>query len=173
MNGIIPVLSVQAEGLAEMWEKSLLELWKNGCRIRTEYDQKDKNGNYINPPSVDATLMMTATNPSSEPAIHRAFPGGLEDLEEYRQEVVDGIKDHWVGDPNNPDDKRWEYTYHGRLTKYEGPQIGVEVSIDTSDGSQKQVMWAPEIINQLDAIVEKLAKSPISRRVQSVTWQPW
>ena len=117
-SGVIPVLSVVGDGIAEMWEKSLLELWDKGCRIRTEYDQKDKDGNWLYPPSVDSTFMMTALNPSSEPAIHRAFPGGLEDLEEYRQEVVDGIKDHWCRSGQEMDGTKWEYTYHERLTKY-------------------------------------------------------
>ncbi len=170
MDGVIPVLSVTAKGVAEMWEKSLVKLWNWGCKIRTEYDQKDGDGNWLYPASIDATMMMTATNPSSEPAIHRAFPGGLEDLEEYRQEVVDGIKDHWVGDLSNPDDKRWEYTYHKRLTKYGYiGKTGTEVLVD----GKSIVVYSPMWVDQLNALVKKLAKSPISRRVQATTWQPW
>lgn len=52
----------------------------------------------------------------SEPRIHRAFPGGIVELEAYRQEVVEGIHDHWV----NPAEGKWEYTYHERLTAYSG-----------------------------------------------------
>jgi len=153
-EGNIPVLSANGKSLAEAWENSLICLWMNGCFIHTEYDKKeDGSGEYF-PPSKDCTMVMVVQEPLSEPYIHRSFPGGLEDLEEYRQEVLDGIKDPWIRDPNNPDDKRWEYTYHERYTKYKVP--GLE-----------------ETINQFDKMAERLAKSPISRRVQMVTWQPW
>jgi thymidylate synthase len=165
-GGVIPVLSVVGQSVAETWEKSLLQLWEHGCRIRTQYDQKDKDGNWSYPPSVDATLMMTVLDPSSEPAIHRAFPGGLEDLEEYRQEVVDGIKDHWCRSGQEMDGTKWEYTYHERLTRYKYvgwhpiDEAGCRVAVDKE-------------VNQLQALVNALVKSPISRRVQAITWQPW
>jgi len=152
MNGSIPVLHVEADGLAAAWEDSVLTLWENGCDIRTEYDAKNPDGTWAHPPSKDCTMMMTVRNPSSEPLIHRAFPGGLEDLEEYRQEVVDGIKDHWVRDGQDHDGTKWEYTYHGRLTRYAG------------HGRDD---------DQLQGMVDKLSVSPISRRVQAITWQPW
>ena len=164
-GGVIPVLSVVGQSVAETWEKSLLELWDEGCRIRTQYDQKDKEGNWLYPPSVDATLMMTVLDPASEPAIHRAFPGGLEDLEEYRQEVIDGIKDHWCRCDNEVDGTKWEYTYHERLTKYR---------VLTAGPDHRGVVGADvEEIDQLEALVNALVNSPISRRVQAVTWQPW
>jgi thymidylate synthase len=153
-NGSIPVLVARGRSLAEAWERSLLELWENGAEIRTEYDARDAGGAYVDPPSIDSTMTMVVEEPSSEPLIHRAFPGGLEDLEEYRQEVLDGIKDHWVRNPNDPNDHRWEYTYHERLVKYRTP--GVAESVD-----------------QLAAVVKKLATSPHSRRAQAITWQPW
>ena len=153
-TGSIPVLTARGRSLAEAWENSLLELSKHGAEVRTEYDAKDEEGNFTEPPSLDATMIMIVEDPSSEPLIHRAFPGGLEDLEEYRQEVLDGIKDHWVRDPDDPADNRWEYTYHERLTAYRVPGL---------DGR----------INQLDQVVEKLSEAPYSRRAQAVTWQPW
>ncbi len=172
-GGVIPVLSVVENGIAEMWEKSLMWLWRCGHKIRTEYDQKDENGYWLHPPSIDATMMMTALHPSSEPAIHRAFPGGLEDLEEYRQEVVDGIKDHWCRSDEEVGGTKWEYTYHERLTKYRGPQIPVSIMVKTEGGAETHTIWSPEIIDQLAIIVHQLAKSPISRRCNAVTWQPW
>jgi len=150
--GEIPVLTATGESLAEAWENSLITLAKMGGRIPTEYDKKDSSRN--DPDSLDCSMCMVVTKPMSEPFIHRAFPGGLEDLEEYRQEVMDGIKDHWVRDPTDPTDERWEYTYHQRLFKYKVP--GIE-----------------ETINQFARVVEKLAKSPTTRRVQAITWQPW
>ncbi|MEN6550168.1 MAG: thymidylate synthase [Armatimonadia bacterium] len=157
--GNIPVLTASGKGLAEAWENSILKLWNEGCQIPTEYDRS------FDVPSVDCTMLMVVEEPSSEPFIHRGFPGGLEDLEEYRQEVLDGIKDHWVRDPNDPTDDRWEYTYHQRLAKYacHGP---------VKNEAGQEVLRHREI-DQLAFIVEALAKSPISRRVQAITWQPW
>lgn len=152
-TGSIPVLFAEGQSLAEAWENSLLALASKGGRMPTEYDRQVK-GQKIDEPSLDCTMLMVVHKPASEPFIHRAFPGGLEDLEEYRQEVLDGIKDHWVRDPNDPKDDRWEYTYHQRLFKYEVP--GVKGKID-----------------QLARCVEKLAKTPFTRRAQAITWQPW
>jgi len=83
----------------------------------------------------------------SEPRIHRAFPGGLEDLEIYRQEVVDGIHDHWI----KPEEGKWTYTYHKRLFEYD------------IEG---------ENIKQVDYIINKLSEVPYSRRAQAITWNP-
>ncbi|MCX7001102.1 MAG: thymidylate synthase [Candidatus Sumerlaeota bacterium] len=148
MKGNIPVLSVSGRSLAAAWENSLLELYSKGIRIQTEYDKPG------DPLSLDSTMLITIEEPKSEPRIHRAFPGGLEFLEEYRQEVVEGIKDHWIRDPNNPEDQRWEYTYHERLFSYRIP--GLQTSFD-----------------QIDAVAGKLSRKPFSRRAQAITWKVW
>jgi len=150
----IPVLLVRGGSLAEAWEKSLVELHEKGHRVRTQYDRKDAEGNYIDPPSMDASMTIVVEEPLSEPYIHRAFPGGLEDLEEYRLEMVEGIKDHWVRDPSDPDDNRWEYTYHERLAAYSVP--GREERVD-----------------QLEKVAQRLAETPYTRRAQVITWKPW
>ncbi|HCG77288.1 MAG: hypothetical protein COS11_04640 [bacterium (Candidatus Ratteibacteria) CG01_land_8_20_14_3_00_40_19] len=138
LNNNIAVFKVEGEGIAEVWEKSILELWEKGKNIKTEYDAAE------DPPSKDAAVMMLVKNPFVEPRIHLAFPGGLEDLEKYRQEVVLGVHDQWI----NPQAGSWTYTYHQRLFGY----------LDK--------------INQVDYIVEKLASSEYSRRAQAITWIP-
>ena len=153
-SGSIPVIAVKGKSLAEAWENSMLALCCYGCEFRTEYDRRDEDGNFIESPSRDCTMRMIVEDPVSEPLIHKAFPGGLEDLEEYRQEVLEGVKDHWVRDLANPEDKRWEYTYHERLFNYRLP--GVE------KGS-----------NQVNEIIEGLARTPYSRRYQAITWKVW
>ena len=45
MSGI-PVLHVEADCIARGWEESLIELNRNGCSIRTEYDRKDERGEW-------------------------------------------------------------------------------------------------------------------------------
>jgi len=153
-GGQIPVLTARGRSLAEAWENSLLALYWFGVEIHTEYDRRDEKGNFLDPPSRDATMRMIVEEPLSEPLIHRAFPGSLEDLEEYRLEVVEGIKDHWIRDPSNPEDQRWEYTYHERLFAYRRSR------------QEKPV-------NQIEKLAEKLAQAPYTRRAQAITWQVW
>ena len=137
----IPVIKVEGSTLPEAWERAVLATWKDGLDIRTEYDKKD------DPLSKDCTMILVVNEPMKEPRIHRAFPGGLEDLEIYRQEVVLGIHDHWI----KPEEGKWTYTYHQRMTNYniEGKSI-----------------------DQISYIINKLAQTPYSRRAQGITWNP-
>jgi thymidylate synthase len=151
MSANIPVLHVRGKSLAEAWENSLVALHEKGFRIRTEYDKEGS------PPSYDATMIVEIEEPLSEPRIHRSFPAGLDFLEEYRQEVVDGIKDHWIRDKNDPNDTRWEYTYHERLFNY---------SFHNGSGEQHS-------IDQITYVIEKLASAPHTRRAQAITWKVW
>ncbi len=96
----IPSISITADCLPEAWEKTVIAVWDNGIDVRTQYD---KSGD---PPSKDATVMVTVTDPFAEPRIHKNFPGGPEELESYRQEVVAGIHDHWI----DPVAGKWTYT---------------------------------------------------------------
>jgi len=148
MRGI-PVLSVRGQGIAQAWEQSLVQLHAHGCDVRTMYDKPG------DPPSKDATMLVTVEEPLAEPAIHKDFPGGLEDLQEYVMEVTDGIKDHLVRDPNDPADTRWEYTYHQRLTAYRAPGL------------------ADRAWDQVEAVARKLAETPYTRRAQAITWKVW
>ncbi len=141
MRGNIPTLFVTGKTLPEAWEKAVLECWHKGVAIKTEYD---KTGD---PPSKDCTILWAVEDPFAEPRIHRAFPGGLEDLEIYRQEVVNGVHDHWIA----PEEGKWTYTYHKRLFSYE------------IEG---------EAIDQIAFIVNRLAEAGHSRRAQAITWNP-
>jgi len=141
MSGNIPTLFVTGANLPEAWEKAVLACWREGAAVRTEYDKPG------DPPSRDCTILWTVEDPFAEPRIHRAFPGGLEDLEIYRQEVVDGIHDHWIA----PEEGKWTYTYHKRLFAFD------------IEG---------ESIDQIECIVDKLARSGHSRRAQAITWNP-
>ena len=146
MKGI-PILHVEANCIARAWELSLIELHKNGCNVKTEYDKP------TDPPSKDATMIIAVNEPLSEPMIHMDFPGGPVELQEYVMEVLEGIKDHLVRDPNDPKDTRWEYTYHQRLFGYNTPGL--------------------KPMDQIETVCRKLAKTPHTRRAQAVTWKVW
>ncbi len=146
MSGI-PVLYAEGNCIARAWEESLIELNRKGCSIRTQYDKPG------DPPSKDATMTITIHDPLSEPMIHKDFPGGPIDLQEYVMEVCDGIKDHLVRDRRDPGDTRWEYTYHQRLFAYEVPSLGT--------------------YDQIEGVSRKLADTPHTRRAQAITWKVW
>lgn len=57
----------------------------------------------------ELSLTMVVTEPMAEPMISRCFIGGYRELEQYRQEMLDGILDFEVERGN------WAYTYHQRM----------------------------------------------------------
>jgi len=140
----LPIVQVTAKTLPEAWERSVVDVWTRGAEIRTQYDKLG------DPPSRDAIAVIVIANPFAEPRIHRAFPGGIVELEAYRQEVVDGIHDHWV----DPAEGKWEYTYHERLSAYSVPGI-------------------KEPVDQIGYIINALAETPHTRRAQAICWKPW
>jgi len=166
---MIPVLSVTGRTLPEAWERSVVELWEKGARIRTEYDREDE------PLSRDCTMVLCIEEPLAEPRLHRALPCRLEDLEKYRQEVVDGVHDHWI----KPEEGKWTYTYHQRLFSYGSrlehfspfPGSGRLAYVDgAAEGKRIEPI---EPMNQIDYICTKLADVPHTRRAQAITWIPF
>ena len=125
------------------WENAVVACWEGGERFRTEYDRDG------DPESRDVTALIHVTDAFAEPRIHRAFPGGLDDLEKYRSEVLYGVHDHWV----DPSVGKLEYTYHERLFEYDIPQVGR--------------------VDQIAGAIAKLKAVPFTRRAQAVTWQVW
>jgi thymidylate synthase len=137
-------IHVEARTLPEAWETAVRRCWDEGARFRTQYDKPG------DPPSRDVACLIHVKEPFGEPRIHRAFPGGLDDLEVYRAEVLYGVHDHWIA----PEEGKWEYTYHERLFAYKVPGLA-----------------AP--IDQIAEVVRLLKETPHTRRAQAVTWQAW
>jgi len=142
----VSYLIVCRDTLPEAWEEAVKRCWEEGERIRTEYDRPG------DPESRDCTAFIVVRRPFQEPRIHKAFPGSLEDLEVYRQEVVHGVHDHWI----DPAHGKWSYTYHQRLFAY-----------DVFDASGQK-----RTVDQFKYIVDKLSSAPHSRRAQAITWKP-
>ena len=137
-------IHVLGRTLPEVWEAAVRQCWAEGARFRTQYDKPG------DPESRDVACLLHVTEPFAEPRIHKAFPGGLDDLEVYRAEVLLGVHDHWIA----PDEGKWEYTYHERLRAY-------------------RVAGAAEPIDQIAEVVRMLREAPHTRRAQAVTWQAW
>ncbi len=63
--------------LAETYEAALINLYEKGTRFKTQYDKPG------DPLSIDCTMNMTIEEPETDPVIHMAFPGGIDDLKEH------------------------------------------------------------------------------------------
>ena len=155
MAADLPVISITAECLPEAWEKAVLAVWDYGLEVKTQYDKPE------DPPSKDATVIVTVANPLSEPRIHKNFPGGPAELEVYRQEVVGGIHDHWI----DPAAGKWTYTYHERLFAY-------CVAEDTSRRAGTDLPKTFKKVDQIQYIIDCLSQTGHSRRAQAITWRP-
>ena len=148
----IPVIAITARCLPEAWEKAVLAVWDNGLEIRTQYD---KAGDKL---SRDATVVITVTEPFAEPRIHKNFPGGPAELEAYRQEVVNGIHDHWI----DPAAGKWTYTYHERLFAY--------CPVEEIRNAKSRKPFRK--VNQIQYIIDSLSAVNHTRRAQAITWMP-
>lgn len=89
----------------------------------------------------ECAMTFLVHEPLREPMISRCIIGGPEDLEQYRQEMLDGILDFEV------ERGKWDYTYHQRMT-------------DWSYGHKGSM---PEI-NQVQFVIDELKRNPYSRR---------
>ena len=92
----------------------------------------------------EVSMTMVILDPLKEPRISKCFFGGPKDLEQYCQEMVDGILDFEVDRGN------WKYTYHDRMVRY---------YIDNQDKFPGEPYK-----NQLQFIIDELRRNPDSRR---------
>jgi thymidylate synthase len=152
----IPVITVTGNSLAESYEFALIALYEKGTRFKTQYDKPD------DPLSIDCTMNLTILEPESDPLIHMAFPGGIEDLKEYVLELK-GVKDHWIKNIDDENDTRWEYTYHGRLKNY-------GIWKERINGNSE--VAGPFKVDQIAAVIDKLSGQPFTRQAQMITWMP-
>jgi len=94
------MIYVRSSVLPDAWEKSLVELWRNGSLIMTEYDQV----------SIDSPAVIIVDSPLNEPRIHlKGCIAGLNGLRKYVEEILYGVE------------SKWEYTYHERIFSYLPP----------------------------------------------------
>ncbi|RLF19988.1 MAG: thymidylate synthase [Thermoprotei archaeon] len=107
------VVVVRGRLLPDAWEKSILEVWKKGIVIDTEYGERSK----------DIAVVIRVERPLEEPRVHLKgiVAGRLSGLFEYVDEVIKGIHDNLI--------EVYGYTYHERLFRYEG-QNGIVDQIE-------------------------------------------
>ena len=155
----IPTLYVEGKSIAETFYKTFEAVDKNGLVLRTQYDRKNPDGSYLDPPSRDARVMVRVDDLFAEPGLPMI---SYMNVGKYIAEFL-GAKDHLVV-PRDELLKRihsgnedfeatqWPYAYHQRLTAYPLP-----------DG---------KTLNQLEKVIEKLAGDPITRRAVAIIGVP-
>ena len=153
-QGINPAISVYANNIPPAWELAMLACWDYGTRVGTHYDPTSDT-----PKSKEGTIAIKVANPFNEPRIHKNFPGGPEELESYRQEVVNGIHDHWI----NPKEGKWTYTYHERLTNY-NPSINLY--------GENRGRLLEKGVDQIEKVIDDLQRDITSKGAQATTWMP-
>lgn len=126
---------IEEDNLTKAYHKALMYLYLDGkIADCVDWNQKQKE--------ISATIVVKY--PLEEPMISKLFIGGPEELEQYKQEMLDGILDFEVEKGN------WAYTYHDRMVNY---------PIDNQE--EKPEEWS---LNQIDFVVKELKRNPSSRR---------
>lgn len=93
-------LFVQGDSLPEAYHLALEALHENHEEMPCpDYNTRQK----------EASVTFAAANALAEPMISKLFIGDPRSLEQYRQELLDGILDFEIERGN------WEYTYHRRM----------------------------------------------------------
>jgi hypothetical protein len=154
--GRLPTLHVVADSIPQAHYRAMKAVWEQGLAMRTEYDRKDSKGEYIDPPSRDARVLVEITDPFNEP---RYPPVSFCEIGTYIAEIM-GVKDHLVlpidtlktAMHGELSAHQWPYTYHQRLVAH--PDL---------DGS---------IVDQIDMAVQRVAKTPYTRRAVATTSVP-
>lgn len=97
MNEILAI----GKTLPEAYHKALQWLYCSGYETECpDYNQKQ----------LECSMTIHVESPLSEPMISKLFIGGFEEIEQYRQEMLDGIMDFLIG-------HGWDYTYHSRIAE--------------------------------------------------------
>ena len=156
LAGRLPTLHVVADSIPLAHYRVMKAVWEHGLAIRTEYDRKDASGQYIDPPSRDARVLIEITNPFGQP---RYPPVSFCEIGAYIAEIL-GVKDHLVlpmetlktAIHGELSAHQWPYTYHQRLVAH--PDL---------DGST---------VDQIALAVERVARTPYTRRAVATTSVP-
>ena len=135
----------------------MIEVMATGRSLPEAYHEALRNLEYFgeiadcadwNTTQKEVSMTMVVANPLAEPMISKCFIGGPRELEQYRQELLDGILDFEIERGN------WTYTYHDRMVNYP-----IE-----HDGGRS--------FDQVKFVIEELKRNPSSRRAVIVVRNP-
>ncbi|MFC1537307.1 thymidylate synthase [Gemmatimonadota bacterium] len=188
-KGRIPTLHIVADSIPQAHYRAVKAVWEHGVRLRTEYDKKNEKGNFIDPPSRDARVLIEVKDPWKEPR----YPAILHsEIGAYIAEIM-GAKDHLVlpmqelieaaGKDGVPTEKRWPYTYSQRLKQY--PSLGMVLKkMEENHSNQADLdiikikdelleLLDSNTINQIDLAIDRIVETSYSRRAVMTTSIPF
>jgi len=156
--GRLPAFHIEAGSIPEAYYEALKLVHFGGHILRTQYDRRDPDGTFIDPPGKDARVTIRIRDPFAQPR----FPAlSYCERGKYIAEFL-GAKDHLVvpyrellrmiSEGEEFEATQWPYCYHQRLAAY-----------PRSDGTN---------MDQLELILDRLAKDPITRRAVASTRIP-
>jgi len=158
--GIATIL-VSAPSIPSAIYGAMREVLAKGYRIRTQYDRRDAQGKFIDPPSLDVSSAIEILDPYAQPRFPKS---SCVEIGKYIAETCWGVKDHRILDQDELkqqlfagtfDETKhtyWPYTYHQRLFAY-----------PASHG---------RTVNQVERMLARLAEDPITRRATAITFVP-
>ena len=156
-----PAIFVSERSVPSAIYAAMRQVLARGYQVRTQYDRKSPEGNYIDPPSLDVSSAIEIVNPYAQPRFPKS---SCVEIGKYIAETCWGVKDHLVldqeelmeklakGEFDETTETHWPYTYHQRLFAY-----------PASNGKR---------INQVHKMLERLAEEPITRRATAITFVP-
>lgn len=99
---MISECTVREKTLTGAYHSALWDLYNEGRIVLCpDYDTR----------IMECGMTLTVKRPTAEPMISRLMPAGPRELEQYRQEILDGILDFEIEKGN------WAYTYHNRMAE--------------------------------------------------------
>jgi thymidylate synthase len=158
MTKEIPSLHIVTDNIPLAHYRAMKEVYEKGMEIRTQYDRKDSSGKFLYPPSKDAQVLISVSNPFNQPRYPAA---SCCEIGAYIVEIL-GVKDKLVlpfeklrselKDGKKLSATEWPYSYHQRLFDY-----------PLEEGTT---------VNQIDFVLDKLSKDIITRRAVATTRVP-
>jgi len=159
------MMSIQVKTISESYEKVIRYFqWNltNTSIIRESKTEDGKDTWQSNP------LYIEISDPCNSDWIHKNSPYGKQFYKEYIDEIVNGKN---AG--------KFDYDYHSRLFSYDvNTDVSVlETSIPDNDRCKGHITVIQNIlkqrsVNQIQYIIDKLKRTPTSRRAVAITWEP-
>jgi hypothetical protein len=157
-KGELPAFHIETRSIPEAYYEAIKAVHFGGHTLRTQYDRRNSDGTFLDPPGKDARVTIRIREPFGQPR----FPAlSYCERGKYIAEFL-GVKNHLVvpyrelvrmiREGEEFEATQWPYCYHQRLTAY-----------PRADGTT---------IDQLDLILDKLARDPITRRAVATTRVP-